>query len=276
MIYKNNCAIFKDIIKFFLNKRKGNFIDFSYGNGYHSKIILKSISKGNLLSFEIDKENFLKNNISKKNFFILNKCFSNIKNIKIKSLNTIILDIGFTENQILNFSSFKCKKNLICLNELGNKFDILSLINFGKYKEIYKIFKNFENSFFCKKLCKYIIQYRKKIFILHNSQIKDIILKTYKNIYRNSKKNIFTKFFYAILDYCSNNKEKIKKLINYIVNVIRVKGRIIIITFNSYESKVIKKIFKKEKNFFLLTKKNEKNKTIRIYEKKKIISCNRI
>ncbi|MGX7586228.1 16S rRNA (cytosine(1402)-N(4))-methyltransferase [Candidatus Vidania fulgoroideorum] len=269
MIYKKNKIIFEKEIRYYFNKKKGNFIDCTFGNGLHSKLILKIISKGLLLAFEIEKEYFAKNKIKKKNFFIINKCFTKLKNFKIKKISILLIDIGFTENQIINFNSFKNEKILLYLNKYNNKINIIEKINFGSYNEIFDIFKNFTKKFFCKIFSKSIIKYRKKKLIIFISQIKEIILKIFKKKFKKSKKNIFTKFISAIINYCFETKKKIKKLLSYIVNIIKKKGKIIIITFNSFESKIIKKFFKYKKNFLIKKKIKKKNKIIRIYEKKK-------
>ncbi|MGX7582841.1 16S rRNA (cytosine(1402)-N(4))-methyltransferase [Candidatus Vidania fulgoroideorum] len=269
MIYKKNKVIFKKIIKKNFKNKIGNFIDFTFGNGCHSKIIIKEIKKGYLNSFEINKENYKKSNIKNINFFIFNKCFTNIRYLKIKKVNIALIDIGFTENQILNFNSFKNEKVIFYSKKIGLKKNPLDVINFYNYKNLLEIFIKFDKIFFCKKICKEILKERKKKIILYYSQIKNIVLKVYKKKYKKSRKNIFSKYYNAIINYCFETEKKIKKLLNYIINIIKKKGKIIIISFNSFESRIIKNFFNK-KNFFSLIKKNKKiNKVIRIYERKK-------
>ncbi|UOQ27926.1 Ribosomal RNA small subunit methyltransferase H [Candidatus Vidania fulgoroideae] len=246
MIFKNQRTFFKkQIIEILKKKRKekGIFIDFTFGTGKISKIIQKKISKGSfLISYDFNK--LLKKNVSKKNFFFYNLCFSCFKNLLFsKKVIFSIIDMGYSDNELIN-----------------NYFDgknINELINFFPIKKIEKKL-GFHSFFFLKYIKKR--RYQKKPFLL-----KDFITE-YKN--RDKKKILFyfRNFIYSF-------KERIKELLEYLFFVMKRGSYITFICFNSYESEIVKKFYKKNLIYFSYNKivKRINKKTIavlRILERK--------
>ncbi|MGX7576942.1 hypothetical protein ACT2CI_00660 [Candidatus Vidania fulgoroideorum] len=219
MIYKYESPLF---LKEILNEIKGNVLDLTYGNGYHSKGIIDKIKKRNfLISFEKDNNNFIINKIKRNNFFLYNMNYNEIKHIKIKKINTIVIDIGYTVNQIKNNYSFKSKniKNIINLN------------------------------FFYKKKIKNFLKNNKKL-ITNFQEIKNLIKRG-----KRKNKNCNTDFLNFLKNNINNSK---KNLLNIFETCKKIRfKKIIILFFNKFEFKMIKENFK---NFKIkIKKKNNKN-----------------
>ncbi|MGX7577342.1 16S rRNA (cytosine(1402)-N(4))-methyltransferase [Candidatus Vidania fulgoroideorum] len=262
MIFKKEQINFKKQIKF--KKIYNNIIvDFTYGNGYHSNIILKN-HKISLFAYEIDKKIKTK---SFKNFFFFNKCYTKFINLKTKKILIAIIDLGYNINQIKNFFSYKGKIFLEKFSFL--KQNIIEFLNFEKKKKIYNFLKKFENKNISKKISNEIFKERSKKIIKTTAEIKQIIFKVKKlNKRKKKKNNIFSKTFNAIKNYFNNTKKKINKLLNYLVKIIKNKGCIYVLVYNSFESKIINKFYKKKKLFFKYKKKVTNNNNILIILKR--------
>ncbi|WP_458659078.1 16S rRNA (cytosine(1402)-N(4))-methyltransferase [Candidatus Vidania fulgoroideorum] len=266
MIFKKDKKIFIEIIKKNIVK-KGIYIDFTFGNGLHSKIILKNLPKNStLISFENNYNNFIKNKIKSYIFNLVYSNYSNLKDLKLKQISFALIDLGFTINQIKNFLSYK--KNIYLDNfklfEKGKS--IIKLININSKKKIIKVLNFFENEYLSKKIADRILKLRKKKLITTTYQIKKIIKDIKKN--KHGFKNIYYKVFNSLKNYSNRSKYNINKLLNYLRHLIKSNGILLIITFNSFESKIVKKFIKSNEIYFKEHKKYKKgNSILRIFKK---------
>ncbi|MGX7582561.1 16S rRNA (cytosine(1402)-N(4))-methyltransferase [Candidatus Vidania fulgoroideorum] len=255
MIFKKEKINFKKELIFYSNF-SGIFVDFTYGNGYHSKIFLKN-KKNTLISYEIDKK--IKNKYSK--IFYNNKCYTNFLKLKTKKIQLAILDFGYNLNQIKNYFSYK---NLLSIENFSKEKNIINFFNFEEKDKIFNKIRRFENLNFSKIITKNILEYRKKIIIKNTKQFKNIIYKILKN---KKKKNIFSKFFNSIKNFDSK-KKKINKLLDYTSETIKQNGYLIIITYNSFESNIFKNFYKKNYKKYEYKIFKKKNFIMRVLKKK--------
>ena len=226
----------------------GDFIDCTFGYGGFSNAIL-SYPKTKVIALDRDIQTKKYAEKIKKNykdrFSFYNKKFSELsKNITTKKFDFIIFDLGVSNMQILNLDrgfSFNSKTsidmrmglNLISANEVVNSFSQQTLNDiirfFGEEKESFKISKN-------------IINERKKLPINNCIQLANIIKKSKKRNFK-SNINVSTKAFQALRIFV--NKE-FSELIDGLIEatkLIKIGGKIIVISFHSLEDKVVKFFF---------------------------------
>ncbi|UOQ33145.1 Ribosomal RNA small subunit methyltransferase H [Candidatus Vidania fulgoroideae] len=218
MIFKNQRTFFKkEIIKITkeIRRKNGVFLDFTYGTGKISKIIKNNIYKENLL-ISYDFNRFLRNTLSKGNFFFYNICFSSFKNLVFTGkINFSIIDMGYSDNELIN-----------------NYFDSKSInefINFSSYKRIKKIL-NLKSDFF--------IRYIKNVKLKGGM----FLLKNFLLEYRNRDKK---KILFYFRNFMYSFKNKINELLKYLLFLMKKNSYIVFICFNSYESKIVKKFYKR-------------------------------
>lgn len=130
-------------------------------------------------------------------------------------------------------------------NNLG--ITAFEFLNNYKSNEILKILKTYgeeKNSYrLTKKICKRRIKYPFKMTLELSNLIKKINLKT--------NKHPATKLFQAIRIYINNELQNMEVLINSSFKILKKNKKLIIITFNSLESKLVKKVIKKNKLYKL-------------------------
>lgn len=126
---------------------------------------------------------------------------------------------------------------------INNKLGITAFefVNNYKSNEILKILQTYgeeKDSYrLTKKICKRRIKYPFKMTLELSNLIKQIKLK--KN------KHPATKLFQAIRIYINNELQNMELLINSSFKILNKNKKLIIITFNSLESKLLKKVIKK-------------------------------
>ncbi|MGX7583133.1 hypothetical protein ACWNX6_00685 [Candidatus Vidania fulgoroideorum] len=221
MIFKKQKKIFDKEIKEIIKKVKHKkiFIDFTYGLGGISKVIRKNISKRSLLiSYDINKLIKVR---SYKNFIFNNECYTNFTRLKLVSgIDFSIIDIGYTDNETMN--------------------------NYFEYPK-YDNFINMSTTFFLKKMLGHNFidfnKFRRKI-VLEKGLFS---FKYFVLYYKKRNKNIITS---SIRNYVYDFKNKIVCLLEYILLVLKKKSYLLIICFNSYESKIVDKFYKKNSIYF--------------------------
>ncbi|WP_343188353.1 16S rRNA (cytosine(1402)-N(4))-methyltransferase RsmH [Buchnera aphidicola (Ceratoglyphina bambusae)] len=252
-IYKNHVSVLlKEVIKNLKIKKNGIYIDCTFGLGGHSKNILKKIKKnGFLYSFDKDP-NTLKfsKKIENKNFHFINDSFENLlkytKKFNItKKVNGILLDLGISKNQIYDKKrgfSFTLDGPLDMRINQNIGISAEEWINKSSEKDICKILKKFGEERFSKNIAKSIIKHRRKKKIKRTLELSKIINNVISN--KNRKKNPSTRSFQAIRIYINKELKSIKKILKDSLKILAPNGRLLVISFNSLEDKIIKKFMK--------------------------------
>ncbi len=256
-------SAFLNNIKNYLNiKKNGVYIDCTFGSGYHSFEILNYLNKnGKLYSFDCDPISIKKGKkkINDYRIKLINDNFSNLKyyinyyNL-YKKINGIIFDLGLSNIQLDNsnrgFSFLKNGPLDMRMNQnLG--FPLKKWINNAKEKDIYNVIKKYGQDYNSKKISKNIFLYCKKNKLCTTYELSKIIkysIKSYKDY--KSKARVFQAFRIFINNELSNLKSSLYESYKFLSK----KGRLVVISFNSLEDKIVKKFIKKksDSNYNLL------------------------
>ena len=270
-------VLLDEVVKIISPRYGGTFLDCTFGQGGYSEKILEN-PKNKVIAFDRDdsviqiSERFKKN--FKNRFEFNHKRFSEIKDIKIKNINAIIFDLGYSTDQIFDENkglSFKSKGKLNM--KMGiNTFSAHDVINKLDKEELARIFKYFGDEKNARRISQAIFRKRKK-YNLKTEDLVEIINKEKKNY--NFKINKSTKIFQSLRIFVN---QEISELIFGLINAYKllpINGYIIIVTFHSIEDRIVKFFFKnysedKKISRYLPDEKNF-NKVFEIINKKPII-----
>ena len=246
----------KDFIPF---DRKINVIDATFGGGGYSLSILKSFRVNKLIAIDRDpisqifsKE--LKEKFPDK-FNLVNGCFSDIdqlvKNIqsdedKQIKFDIIIFDLGLSSNQLADSKrGFSFEKDGPLDMRMGNtKLLASDILNTYPQEEIADIIFNFGEEKYAKRIAKNITQYRNIKIIKNTRELVKIILKSIP--FQKSKKikiNPATKTFQALRIYLNDELNELKNALIKSEYLLALKGRILVVSFQSLEDKIVKDYF---------------------------------
>ena len=233
----------------------GTFIDCTFGAGGYTKAIL-NFPNTKVIALDRDRSvnlhaHFLTQKYNKRLKFYNNK-FSQIDKISEgnKSINAIILDLGFSMFQMKNLSrgfSFNSKGPLDM--RMGfNDFGANKVINKLDQKEIELILKYFGEEKYNKRIAFQIINLRKKKEIDTQDLVK--IINKVKKKKNYGRINEATKSFQALRIFVNN---EISELIFGLINAtkkLKIGSMLVVVTFHSLEDKIVKYYFKtySEKN----------------------------
>ncbi len=233
-------------------EKKGIYVDGTYGLGGHSKTLLKKKKDIKIIGIEIDKyiyEEALKEKPSQ--VVLFNDSFINfdfiLASLSITGINGILIDLGL--------SSLHCEKPEYGFSyskdsPLDFRFDRNSsltaeeIINSYSEEELNRIFKEFGEEKFYKKISKEIVRKRKKERIKTSKQLVEILKKILPKKYGYPLKGI-TRVFQALRIEVNKELENLTIFLEKIKKWILPEGWIAIISYHSLEDKIVKNYFSK-------------------------------
>ena len=224
--------------------------------GGHSKEILKLLDGGILVCIDRDIEainkakNVLKDYEKNNEVILVQENHENIPEILnilgINKVDGILLDLGVSSYQIDNGErGFSYMHNGKLDMRMDNTTGITAcdIINEYSLEELIRIFKEYGEEKFANKIAKEIVTQREKKKIETTFELNQIIEKVKPYTKKGHKsKQVFQALRIEVNKEIVNLEDSVKNMIDVLKN----RGRIAIITFHSLEDKAIKKVFKEK------------------------------
>ncbi len=238
-----------------LECRKGKlYIDATLGAGGYSELILQKISpEGRLISFDVDKD-AIKAASEKlkdyKNLTIVNDSYTNIKKYldenKIKEITGgIVFDLGASTPQLTSsergFSFLKNSRLDMRFNQ-DSDFSAYDVINSYKEADLVRIFSEYGEERFSKRIAKKIVETRKINKIETTQELVNIVLEAAPRI--KSKIHPATRIFQAVRIEVNNELNNIKNTLNEVLTLLSDGAILSVVTFHSLEDRIVKNIFR--------------------------------
>ncbi len=231
-------------------KPDGIYVDVTFGGGGHSKEILRRLTTGRLIAFDMD-EDAKKNVIQNDRFLFLNQNFrflkNNLKYYGINKIDGLIADLGVSSHHFdveeRGFSFAKGGSLDMRMNRKGKLTAKIVLETYTKerLKNVFLKYGEIHNS---KRLAETIVNYRTnkeiekiKEFI---SIIKSCVTKSYENKY-------LAKVFQALRIEVNRELENLKEMLFQTIDLIKTDGRLVVITYHSLEDRLVKNFIRKGK-----------------------------
>jgi 16S rRNA (cytosine1402-N4)-methyltransferase len=232
------------------------YVDCTLGGGGHSELILKRISPtGRLISFDIDDEAIAHASERLKgydNLTIVKSSYTNIKS-KLKKLGIekitggVILDLGASYHQLTKAErgfSFSKDAPLDMRFNMDADFSAYDVVNNYKEEDLVRIFSEYGEERFSKRIAKKIVEVRAKKKIETTKELADLIVNATPNI--KSSIHPATRVFQAIRIEVNNELKNVNFVLHDILELLDVGGIISVISFHSLEDRIVKKILKHE------------------------------
>ncbi len=253
----NHYTVMKNEAVDALNCRDGLiYVDCTLGGGGHSELILQRISpNGRLFSFDIDDDAIeyaserLKNY---KNLTIVKDSYVNIKSVMKsygieKITGGVLLDLGASYHQLTKQErgfSFSKEAPLDMRFNMESDFSAYDVINGYKEDELVRIFSEYGEERFSKRIAKAIVNKRLQSPIKTTTELADLIVKSTPRI----KTSIHpaTRVFQAIRIEVNNELKNVKKVLSDVLDLLDNGAIISVISFHSLEDRIVKRLFKFE------------------------------
>lgn len=235
-------------------KPDGIYVDGTMGGAGHSlEIVKKLFPKGMLIGIDRDEEALAVAKERLKDFSNVKYVHDNhdnideiIKNLNLKGVDGILLDLGVSSYQIDEKARGFTYMNDGPLDMRMDKSQELTaeyIVNNYKEQELARIIFEYGEEKFSRKIAKNICEYRSNKKIETTSELVKIIEKSIPGKFREKNSHPAKRTFQAIRIEVNNEIEPLYNTVKNSINALNSKGRLCVITFHSLEDRMVKKAY---------------------------------
>lgn len=240
-------------------------VDCTLGYGGHSSEVLKRINDGFLYAFDQDMEaiSYSSKRLSEigSNYEIIYSNFSllkeELKKRNVDKVDAIIFDLGVSSPQLDNPErgfSFHNDSKLDMRMDTNQTLSAYEVVNEYSLNDLIYILKNYGEEKFAKNIATAIVNARKTKKIETTLELTEIIKSSVSEKYRREK-HPARKTFQAIRIEVNDELNVETTALKDALDMLKVGGRLCVITFHSLEDKICKKIMKEVSELDSLAKK---------------------
>ena len=253
---KHISVLLEESIKALNLKEDSTIVDCTLGYGGHSSYILQRIKRGALFAFDQDSEAIRHSTERLKaigtNFTIINSNFVNLKEELAKrgveKVDGILFDLGVSSPQLDDASrgfSYHEDARLDMRMNKDNPLSAYEVVNNYEEQDLVNIFYKYGEDKFSKNIARKIVEYRKNKKIETTLELVEII-KSAVPMKERLKKHPARQIFQAIRIEVNHELDVLEPSLEQALSMLKVGGRVAVITFHSLEDRIVKNIFKEK------------------------------
>ena len=240
-------VLFEEVLEGLDIKKEGVYVDCTFGGGGHSRGIIDRLGeKGKLVAFDQDAD-AVKNIPADERVLFVPQNFRYIQRFlrlyKIGPVDGVLADLGVSSHQ---FDEGERGFSIRFDGPLDMRMDqretltaasIIANYSEGKLHLLFEQFGEVSNS---KTLAKHIVEARKQTQVQTILQFKAMIAPVVKG----NPNKYLAQVFQALRIEVNGEMEVLKEMLLQLNEVVKVGGRVAIITFHSLEDRLVKQFFK--------------------------------
>ncbi|MBI4992155.1 MAG: 16S rRNA (cytosine(1402)-N(4))-methyltransferase RsmH [Candidatus Harrisonbacteria bacterium] len=246
-------VLLKEVIELLDPKRGEIMIDGTAGGGGHARELAKIAGpEGRLLIVDWDKKAVekLKDEFkNQKNLLIVHGNYADLPEIMEKydffKSDGLLLDLGFSSDQLEGSGqgfSFRSDEPLIMTYD--EKMQPLSdFLKKASIEELAEIINIYGEERYAKKIAEAI--FRNKHQISTSRQLAEIIRQATPKSYEYGRIHPATRTFQAFRIYLNKELENLEKVLGSLEKILKIGGRVVVISFHSLEDRIVKNSFRK-------------------------------
>ncbi len=230
----------------------GTYIDATFGRGGHSRAILEKLGENGRL-FALDKDEAAAHeakNINDARFSFSRGAFGQLQNhakqAGLSSVDGILLDIGISSPQIDEASrgfSFRADAPLDMRMDQSQGETAAQFLARASVKDITEVIKNYGEERFAFQIATRIVACRDETPIDSTQKLAALVrasVRTYE-----PGKDKATRTFQALRIHVNQELNELRLVLPQALSLLKVGGRLVVISFHSLEDRLVKTFFKK-------------------------------
>ncbi len=245
-----------EVIKFLNLQSSDQVIDCTVGSGGHARQLLVQIApSGKLLGLDRDSYSLALTQSVLQDFnnriILVRTRFSRLVEVvaqyNFPKAKAVLLDLGWSSDQLADTGrgfSFKANDPLDLRLDNSQTLTAADIINQASEEELVAIFKNYGEINKTKSLVRQIVKIRAQQEIRSTTDLLSIV----RAVLGTSRRNIDTaaQVWQALRMAVNNEVEELKVVLPQALQVLKVGGRLAVISFHSGEDRIVKSFFKQE------------------------------
>ena len=244
-------VLVKEVLEYLNIKEGSKIIDATINGGGHTKAILEKFNGVKILGIEWDPEIFKNLEIEEKRLVKGNDSYVNLKNIAEKYdfyPDGILFDLGLSswhyEHSGRGFSFTRDEYLDMRFNPDSGESDAAKVVNTFSREDLEEIFRKYGEEQFSSQIADQIIAKRKVKPILKTSELVEAVSQSVPEWYKHKKIHFATKTFQALRVAVNHELENVEKGVRSAIELLKPGGRLVVISFQGLEDKIVKNIFK--------------------------------
>ena len=254
MEYKHIPVLLDETIEGLNVKPDGIYVDGTLGRGGHSSEVLKKLTTGHLYCFDQDIQAINESKprleqISNK-FTLINNNFKNMKEelnkLGIEKVDGIMFDLGVSSAQFDEQDrgfSYRFDARLDMRMNQQATLSAYDVVNNYSLQELTKIIRDYGEDKFAYQIAKEIVKSREIKPIETTFELVDVIKKALPKKVLSKVGHPAKQTFPAIRIEVNDELNVLKEALKSTVSLLKSKGRMCVITFNSLEDRIVKDFF---------------------------------
>ena len=246
-------VLVKEVLEYLNIRPGGKIIDATINGGGHTKAILEKFSDVMVLGIEFDPEIFKNLKIEDKRLTVVNESYTDL--IRIAEENKfepdgILFDLGLSSwHYEESGRGFSFKRNEILDMRFNPEVQTESAVDIiNKYSEdvLRELISSLGEEQFAGNIAKNIIKTRKEKPIIMTDDLVKVIGEAVPEWYKHKKIHFATKAFQALRVKVNDEMNNVRKGIEAAIDILNPGGRLVVISFQGTEDKIVKNIFREK------------------------------
>ncbi|MDD3842483.1 MAG: 16S rRNA (cytosine(1402)-N(4))-methyltransferase RsmH [Candidatus Izemoplasmatales bacterium] len=249
-------VLLKEAIEYLNIKPDGIYVDATLGGGGHSEAILNKLTTGRLLAFDQDEyalSHAKERLASYHNVTFINANFVHLKakllEIGINTVDGILYDLGVSSFQFdlpERGFSYNYDSSLDMRMDQNSPLSAYDIINTYDVDQIAQILYRYGEEANGRLIARAIVKARAVTPISTTFELVDVIKKCLPNKVLSKKGHPAKQTFQALRIAVNDELHVLESSLYQAIDLIAIKGRIVVITFHSLEDRICKNIFKEK------------------------------
>ena len=256
MIEKHISVLLNETISSLNLNENSIVVDATLGYGGHSSNILERINKGYLFAFDQDSEAIRHSTDRLKsigaNFTIIQSNFVNMKEELekrgVSQVDGVLFDLGVSSPQLDDAErgfSYHNDAKLDMRMDRNQKLSAYDVVNKYSKEDLARIFYKYGEDKFSNNIAKKIVEYRATKPIETTLELVEIIKSAVPIKFRLDK-HPARQIFQAIRIEVNHELDELEPALEQALDLLKVGGRVCVITFHSLEDRIVKNYFKEK------------------------------
>lgn len=258
--FKHTTVLLEETVNGLDVKEDGIYVDCTLGGGGHSRLILSKLGEnGHLYSFDQDQtaidynQKNLAEYVARGQVTFVKSNFRNLKNelnhLGIDGVDGVLYDLGVSSPQFDDAErgfSYRFDAPLDMRMDQTQKLNAREVVNEWSYNDLVRIFFRYGEEKYSKQVARKIESTREEKPIETTGELADLIKSAIPAAARRTGGHPAKKIFQAIRIAVNDELGALEESLEQALQILNPAGRISVITFQSLEDRLVKRMFKEQ------------------------------